>query len=164
MRSLFFISVIVVLATACQSKEEKGQALFDQNCSSCHNFRSTGIGPQLGGITEAVSDVWIKKFVKDPKAMIDNTDERAGTLFNRFNTYMPGFAHLPDDDLDAIVAYLKTKPAPEKKEFKPDGTELKDPIPGKIAMSDLVIDLQVFATIPPSSNEGQKTRICKLDY
>jgi hypothetical protein len=77
---------------------------------------------------------------------------------------MPGFAHLTEEDLDAIVALLKTKQAPPKKEYKVDGTELKDPIPEKIQMSPLVIDLKEFATIPPSSEEGQKTRICKLDF
>jgi glucose/arabinose dehydrogenase/cytochrome c2 len=157
-------TILILSLTSCTSNEQKGQALFEQNCSTCHNFRTTGIGPQLGGVTDAVSDDWIKKFIKDPKGMINNADERAGMVFNRFNTYMPGFSHLPDEDIDAIIAYLKTKPAPPKKEFKPDGTELKDPIPEKIAMSDLVIDLHAIATIPPSSNEGQKTRICKLDY
>ncbi|HEX8060945.1 MAG TPA: cytochrome c, partial [Cyclobacteriaceae bacterium] len=156
--------ILLLSLFSCNSKEEQGQTLFEQNCNSCHNFRANSIGPQLGGVTEAVNEDWIKNFIKDPKSMIDNADERAGMMFGRFNTYMPGFSHLPDEDLDAIVAYLKTKPAPPKKEFKADGTELKDPIPTRIAMSDLVIDLHVVATIPPSSSEGQKTRICKLDY
>ena len=163
MRISFFFTIVLIVIS-CTSKEERGQTLFDQNCTSCHNFRSTGIGPQLGGVTEAVSDDWIKSFIKDPKAIIDSGDKHAKEVFGRFNTYMPGFSHLPDEDIDAIIAYLKTKPAPPKKEFKPDGTELKDPIPEKIQMSELVVDLQIAATIPPSSNEGQKTRICKLDY
>lgn len=96
--------------------------------------------------------------------MIDAADERAGVLFGRYNTFMPGFAHLKEEDINAIVALLKTKQAPPKKEYIVDGTELKDPIPEKIAMSDLVIDLKEVAVIPPSSEEGQKTRICKLDY
>ena len=161
-------TLATALITSCQSRESavitKGQASFEKNCSSCHNFRSNGIGPQLGGLTETVSEEWVRKFIKDPKALIDNGDERAGMLFGRYNTYMPSFAHLNDEDLDAIVAFLKTKPAPPQKEFKPDGTEIKDPIASKIEMSDLVVDLQVVATIPPSSNEGQKTRICKLDF
>jgi len=163
MRQLVFI-ILAALIFSCQSKEEKGQVVFEQNCSSCHNFRANSIGPQLGGVAGTVADDWIKKFIKDPKGMITSADERSEMLYSRYNTYMPSFSHLKDEDLDAIVAYLKTQPAPPKKEFKPDGTELKDPIPSKIEMSDLVVDLQVVATIPPSSNEGQKTRICKLDY
>ncbi|MEJ0033607.1 MAG: c-type cytochrome [Bacteroidota bacterium] len=160
---IFFLAV-VALAFSCTSKEEKGQTLFERNCSSCHNFRADGIGPQLGGVVEKTSTEWVKNFIKDPKSMIDAGDEHASATYSHFNTYMPGFGHLPDGDLDAIVAWLKTKPAPEKKEYKPDGTELKDPIPAKIEMSDLVVDLQLATTIPPSSNEGQKTRIVQLGY
>jgi glucose/arabinose dehydrogenase/cytochrome c2 len=163
MRYLVFISLLTFLVS-CQSQGEKGQAIFEQNCSSCHNFRTNGIGPQLGGLTGSVSEDWIRKFIKDPKGMIESADERSGNLFGRYNTYMPSFSHLKDEDVDAIVAFLKTQPAPPSKEFKPDGTELKDPIPSKIEMSNLVIDVQVATTIPASSNEGQKTRICKLDY
>lgn len=167
----FISSLVVILAiviASCTSSEDKliahGEEVFEQNCSSCHNFRSNGIGPQLGGVTEQVADEWIRKFIKDPKGMIDAADERANVLFGRYNTFMPGFSHLKEEDLDAIVAMLKTRKAPPKKEYKTDGTELKDPIPAKIEMSNLVIDLKEVATIPPSSEEGQKTRICKLDY
>lgn len=155
---------LLISLISCESKEQKGQSLFDNNCSGCHNFKSNSIGPQLGGLTEEVSEDWIRNFIKDPKGMIERADERSETLYGRYNTFMPGFAHLKEEDIDAIIALLKTKPAPPKKEFKPDGTEIKDPIPGKIEMSNLVIDLQEVTTIPPSSNEGQKTRICKLDY
>src|SRR5882724_1948095 len=30
----------------------KGETLFKQNCSACHNFRQDAIGPQLAGVTE----------------------------------------------------------------------------------------------------------------
>ncbi len=160
-----------VLVLSCQRGTDRasnadtvGAALFNQNCGACHNFRSTGIGPQLGGLTKEVPKEWIRKFVRDPKALIEAGDERAQLSFSRFNTYMPSFAHLSDEDLTAIIAFLGTKEAPPKKETKTDGTELKDPIPGKIEMSNLVIDLQEVATIPASSDKGQKTRICKLDY
>lgn len=165
---IFVVLGAAICLITCKSGNDKlvahGQQVFEQNCSSCHNFRSNGIGPQLGGVTEQVPDEWIRKFIKDPKGMIDAADERAGVLFGRYNTFMPGFAHLAEEDVDAIVALLKTKGAPPKKEYKTDGTELKDPITKKIEMSDLVIDLTEVTTIPASSEEGQKTRICKLDY
>jgi glucose/arabinose dehydrogenase/mono/diheme cytochrome c family protein len=162
--SRILCATLFAVLASCQSSEQKGQVLFEQNCSSCHNFRTNGIGPQLGGVTETVSEDWIRSFIKDPKSMIEHADERSELLYSRYNTYMPGFAHLKQEDVDAIIALLKTKPVPAKKEFKPDGTELKDPIPAKIEMSSLVIDLKEVATIPPSATEGQKTRICKLDY
>jgi mono/diheme cytochrome c family protein len=175
---LFLILLLSVVLFSCQQKTgsneqptdidtalvSKGNLVFTQNCSSCHNFRSTGIGPQLGGLTDAVPEEWIRKFIKDPKAMIDAGDERAQVIYGRFNTYMPAFGHLAEDDITAIIAMLKTKKAPAKKEFKTDGTEIKDPIAKKISMSTLVIDLKEVATIPPSADEGQLTRICKMDF
>jgi glucose/arabinose dehydrogenase/cytochrome c2 len=140
------VTILSLLISSCTSPTERGRALFEHNCSSCHNFQNAGIGPALGGVTERKSADSIKSIVTHPKGA------------------MPSFAHFEDNDLDAIIAYLQTKSAPPKKEFKPDGSELKDPIPAKIEMSGLVIDLKVATTIPPSSNEGQKTRICKLDY
>ncbi|MEI9921615.1 MAG: PQQ-dependent sugar dehydrogenase [Bacteroidota bacterium] len=135
-----------ILLASCTSPEQKGEALFTKNCTSCHNFQTNSIGPLLGGVTDRLSVEQIHQSIRNPK----------GT--------MPSFKHFGDDDIDNIIAYLRTKPAPPKKEFTPDGTELKDPIPEKIQMSDLVIDIHPVATIPPSSKEGQKTRICKLDY
>ena len=44
-----------------------GEASFTQHCSSCHNFRQDGIGPQLGGLTTEVSADWIQHFIRDPK-------------------------------------------------------------------------------------------------
>lgn len=147
---LFRLRFLCVIASvsliSCQSQEQKGQVVFEQNCSSCHNIQTTGIGPALGGVAAKFTEDSIRSLIKSPRAQ------------------MPSFAHLKDEDITAIIEYLKTKPAPARKEFKPDGTEIKDPIPAKIEMSDLVIDLQEFVTIPSSSNEGQKTRICKLDY
>ncbi len=140
------ILCVTLLLASCASKEEHGQQLFDQNCASCHNFRNDGIGPRLSGVTEKLSDDSIRSLLEKPRGN------------------MPSFAHLKDDEVSAIIAFLTTKPAPPKQEFKPDGTEITDPIPEKIAMSDLVIDLKEVTTIPASSNEGQKTRICKLDY
>lgn len=163
--SLIILSLCIV---ACTSKKDElvthGQEVFDQNCSSCHNFRNNSIGPQLGGLTAEVQDDWIRKFIKDPKGVIDAGDERAEKVFSRYNTFMPGFAHLSEEDLDAIIALMKTKEAPPSKIKKVDGTELADPIPDKIQMSKLVIDLKEVAVIPPSAEERQKTRICKLDY
>jgi cytochrome c2 len=163
--TLLISTIIALCIVSCKRNDvAHGEEIFAQNCSSCHNFRSNGIGPQLGGLTGQVSEEWIRKFIRDPKGMIDGADERAGVLFGRYNTFMPSFAHLSDEDINDIIALLKTKQAPPKKEYKTDGTELTDPIPAKIAMSNLVIDLKEVATIPPSSDEGQKTRICKLDF
>ncbi|HEX5168035.1 MAG TPA: PQQ-dependent sugar dehydrogenase [Cyclobacteriaceae bacterium] len=139
-----------------------GQVIFTENCSTCHNFKQDGIGPQLGGITSVVSADWVKRFIKDPKAIVESGDERASRLHEEFKTIMPPFPQYSDEELNGIIAFLSTHKAPPGKNII-DPNALKDPIPETIPMSDLVIEMEEVTQIPPSSDQGQLTRICKLD-
>ena len=176
--TLSVLGSVFFILTGCQSKTssstdtitpdtaaiKKGQAIFSQQCAACHNFSQDGIGPQLGGITAAVSAEWIENFIKDPKTMIESGDERSHQLFEKFKTIMPSFATFSDEDLHGVVSFLGTKKAADPKKTKFDPNALTNPIPEPIAMSDLTIGLELITTIPPSSTEGQLTRICKLDF
>lgn len=142
----------------------QGQVIFTQNCTSCHNFKTDGIGPHLGGLTKEVPVEWIKKFIKDPKSTIEMGDERASRLFERYKAIMPSFSHLKEEELNQIVAFLDTKKSPNKRKKLDDPNALKNPIPEPITLSGLTLDLKEITQIPPSSTEGQLTRICKFDF
>src|SRR5688572_7115255 len=142
----------------------KGQANFTLHCSACHNFRQDGIGPQLGGITAAVSQDWIKSFIKDPKTVIESGDQRGQDLFERYNNVMPSFGHLPEEDINTIVAFLGTQQAPDTSGVNEGPAAIKNPIPDSIPMSDLVVDLELVTQIPASSDEAPSTRIVKLEH
>lgn len=139
-----------------------GQNTFAQNCSACHNFSNDGIGPQLGGITSTVTADWIRSFIRDPEGVIASGDERAAILHEKYKTVMPSFASYTDEQINGIIAYLHTRKSKKRKPDHPDA--LKDPIPEPIAMSDLVVEMELVTQIPASSKEGQLTRICKLDH
>ena len=140
-----------------------GQAAFSQNCSSCHNFKQDGIGPHLGGLTRTVSSDWITNFINNPNSMIESGDERAAGLFSKYKTVMPAFSTYTDDQLKELVAFLHTKKEPDPRKEFVDPNALKDPIPEKIPMSDIVVNLELFTQIPASSEEKPSTRIAKLD-
>lgn len=165
------------LATSCTQKSReadittdsaaiaRGELAFSQNCSSCHNFRQDGIGPQLGGITKTVSLEWIKDFIRNPKALVEAGDDRSKKLVDRYKTIMPAFDHYSDDELNSIVGYLHTQDAAVHTASAADSLEeLPDPIPVPIAQSDLVVDVEYVTQIPASSDKGFKTRITKLDF
>ncbi|MFT4856715.1 MAG: cytochrome c2, partial [Algoriphagus sp.] len=74
-----YTPLLVLIFAACSSKEEKifgeeistsseqilaGRKLFEQNCSTCHNFNENAIGPNLSGLTRQVETDWIKRFIK----------------------------------------------------------------------------------------------------
>ena len=141
-----------------------GQVTFNQDCSACHGFIQDGIGPQLGGITSAVSVDWIKNFVKDPKVVIESGDIRATDLFEQYKTYMPSFSHYQVDKVNGLIAFLNTKDAPDAAKARLDPNALKNPIPESIPMSSLVVNLKLIAEIPFSSEENPRTRIAKLDF
>jgi glucose/arabinose dehydrogenase/mono/diheme cytochrome c family protein len=139
----------------------RGETAFTQNCSSCHNFIQDGIGPQLAGVTEKVPAEWISQFIHDPKKTIDAGDKRAKMLFDQYHTVMPSFANLGDEKLNDIIAYINTVKVPQGKPDY-DTIYLKDPIVKKIAMSDIVLNLEETTQIPFSSDNQPRTRIAKM--
>lgn len=143
----------------------QGQAIFSQHCSACHDFRRDGIGPQLGGITEVASAEWIKAFIRNPKALMDSGDERSTMLLARYKTVMPGFSHLSDQELNALLAYLHTKQATLPTAGAESGVpSLSDPIPDPIESSDLIVGAEFIAQMPRTASEGIRTRITKLGF
>ncbi len=144
----------------------KGKATFTQYCSGCHNFRQSGIGPPLGGITDSVSAKWIRRFISDPKKIIESGDERAKQLFIKYKVAMPSFSNLTDDEINGIIAFLHTHKKPEPHISKGYGKQISNPIPDTISLSNMVVDLNLVTQIPASSESGKLplTRITKLDF
>ncbi len=142
-----------------------GEAVFNQHCSGCHNFRGDGIGPLLSGLTTKASAEWIQNFIKDPQHVISSGDERAGQLINRYKVVMPSFPALKDDEVSAIIAFMHTHKSVDQRTAKKDG-ELLDPVPDTLALSNLAINLELVTQIPASSDSGRmpRTRITKLDF
>jgi glucose/arabinose dehydrogenase/mono/diheme cytochrome c family protein len=142
----------------------KGENSFANKCNSCHNFNYDGIGPQLAGITSENSVSWIKNFIRDPKKVIESGDTTAKKLFEKYKTLMPSFAYLPDEEIDAILAFIHSKKKLERPLIQEDTNDIKNPIPDTIKSSGLVADLNLVTQIPRSSDEPPVTRITKLDY
>jgi len=140
----------------------QGRVLFQNNCSACHNFRQKGIGPGLGQVRSLASAAWIRSFIKNPEAVIRSGDTRATQLFYEYKNLMPSFGHLKENELDALVAYIEASQVkPSGKRQGPEG--LPDPIPTKIAMSGLVLDLETVLTAPPTAAKPPLARITKSD-
>ncbi len=79
----------------------EGALAFKQNCSACHHSDSTAnkVGPGLKGVFR------LDKFPVSGAAVSDeNFRKQLQTPFSK----MPPFGHLPDEQVDALLAYLKT--------------------------------------------------------
>ena len=91
----------VPAAEVSEGPAAEGAIVFQQNCSACHLTDSTAtkIGPGLKGIFKR------DKFpVSGQAASEENFRKQLITPFSK----MPPFGHLPPDQVDALVAYLKT--------------------------------------------------------
>ncbi len=68
----------------------------DLNCAYCHKISGKGgsVGPDLGKVVGQETDDWLKRHLRDPKAV------NPGSA-------MPQMSLL-DDEIDALIAYLKT--------------------------------------------------------
>ncbi len=79
----------------------KGALVFQTNCSACHLTDSTSkkIGPGLKGLF---------KGDKFPISGRPITEENFRSLLKKPIAKMPPFGHLPNEEVEALAAYLKT--------------------------------------------------------
>jgi len=179
---LYRLQIAVLLSVslvACTSSEEQnnrlafpqdqptlvqGEQLFQSNCSSCHNFRQRGIGPNLSGITLQAEAGWLYQFIRNAPEMIDAGDPRAVRLYQEYQQYMPSFSYLDSTDLVAILGYLHTHQDTASRVIKTTalGSPLEDPIPKKISHSGRYLKVEEVAIAPPTREEPPLARINKM--
>ncbi|QJW90864.1 c-type cytochrome [Spirosoma taeanense] len=143
---------------------QKGEQLFQTNCSTCHNFLQKGIGPNLSGVTSEVSPAWIHKFIRNAPAMISSGDARAKRLFDEYKQAMPPFSTLSDADIRAIMAFVhrNQKREPASADMSRLGAPLSDPMPQKIEKSGLRLILEEVTTAPATAEKVPLARINKM--
>ncbi len=109
--ALFFL-LSVCLSVAVNAQD--GKALFSANCASCHAVHKKATGPALTG----VEDRWPNKehlyaWIHNSAAFLKTGDAYANNLYNEYNkTAMNAFPNLKNEEIDAILAYIKSVPAP----------------------------------------------------
>ena len=142
------------------SQITKGKQLFEQHCSSCHQFELDAIGPNLSGLTRQVESLWIREFIKNPAAVLEKKDARALALLEKYRTQMPSFPQLEEEDLDALLSYLhtfSTAPIPMS------GDTTSNLIPEKVQDSGIRLELELFAQLPPSDTKPPLAKMTKME-
>ncbi len=83
---------------ALSPEVQKGiQVYEEQGCAACHTIRGSGgaAGPNLSKVGRRRDVNWLKNFITDPTTVDPNTE-------------MPAYDYLSPEELEALVAYLKT--------------------------------------------------------
>ena len=94
-----------------------GGTVFKQNCAVCHALTDQKLtGPGLKGIADrAPKGDWLNNWVKNNNKVIASGDAYAAKLVaaNGGVDAMSEFDFLSDDDIKAVVEYIKAPPAPK---------------------------------------------------
>lgn len=101
---------LCVIPRSTASAQANGEALFKANCTSCHVVGDNKVvGPGLKNVHKRRSEEWLLKWIKNSQALVKAGDADAVKLFEENNKIaMPAFP-FKDDEVKAIVAYIKTE-------------------------------------------------------
>lgn len=93
---------------------QDGKTLFQTNCAACHNVNKKLTGPALAGVEDRWPDkTKLHSWIRNSAAFLKTGDVYANNLYNEYNkTAMNLFPGFTDKEIDAILAYIKTVPAP----------------------------------------------------
>ena len=101
---LVFICPLAFAQTRSQPVPGKGLELYEQNCLSCHQADGSGVPMLTPPLVNA-------EYVKGDKIKLINIVlkglkgvEIGGTTYN---TAMPAFKHLSDEDIAAVLTYVR---------------------------------------------------------
>lgn len=95
---------------------KKGKSMFaSKGCNGCHSVGGgKRAGPDLAGVSERRDADWLRKFLKDPPAMLATDSIAMAMLVEYKNVKMPNMK-LSDADIDALVHYIADETAKKKK-------------------------------------------------
>jgi cytochrome c551/c552 len=86
---------------------KRGQTLFSgRACVGCHSIgQGRRVGPDLAGITATRDLDWLRRWLKDPTAMLA-TDSLAKALLKQNNNVPMPTLRLADDEVEALIHYI----------------------------------------------------------
>jgi mono/diheme cytochrome c family protein len=86
---------------------EKGQAIYNSKCTSCHAFDNRIVGPALKDVSKNRSHDWLVNMIYKPEEMTKN-DPIAKKLLSEYGgVQMTSMVN--KEEAEAIVEYLKQK-------------------------------------------------------
>ena len=116
--------VFTVFLFTSNVQAQDGAKLFKQNCAVCHALTDQKLtGPGLQGVFDrAPKGDWMHKWILNSEKMIKSGDAYSNKIWNdNGKAAMTVFeGTLSDQDVDAVIAYIKSPPPPPGEVAKVD--------------------------------------------
>jgi mono/diheme cytochrome c family protein len=111
---LFSALFLLVFSAVNTVSAQDGKTLFNTNCASCHQVHKNSTGPALAGVEDRWPDkAKLHAWIRNSAAFLKTGDKYANDLYNQYNkTAMNLFPNLKDEEIDAIIKYVNSVPAP----------------------------------------------------
>lgn len=108
--AVFLLGILVTNTVTAQD----GKTLFNTNCASCHQVHKNSTGPALAGVEGRwESKEKLYSWIKNSAAFLKTGDAYANKLYLEYNkTAMNLFPNLTNEEIDAILKYVASVPAP----------------------------------------------------
>ncbi|MCK9480334.1 MAG: cytochrome c [Bacteroidia bacterium] len=88
------------------AKAEKGKAIYDMKCQSCHKLTDERlVGPGWHGVTQRRTPAWLLNFITNPDAMLDKDPELQAQL-EICLVRMPN-QNVADEEAYALVEFMR---------------------------------------------------------
>lgn len=86
-----------------------GEDLFVTRCTACHTIgQGHKTGPDLLGVVAARDSAWLRRWLKEPDAMLKEKDPLATALYEQYDSVPMPNLKLSDQDVQDLIHYMDT--------------------------------------------------------
>ena len=108
--SIAIIAFLCFFSIHSTFAQPDGKAIFQANCTSCHSAGDNKvIGPGLKDIEKRRNQAWLLPWIKNSQAVIKSGDAYAVKLFEDNNKVVMPSQALKDEEIKAVLAYIKSE-------------------------------------------------------
>ena len=157
--ALFLVVACSLRGATVIDAQDETKDFFRNKCVSCHSIGGgPRTGPDLKGVTERRSAEWLKRFIKDPKAVIASGDPDAVTLDKAYpKAEMPNNLGVTDDRAGYLIAMIAKESKAKNSEFGAQGLEPFQP-------GDIAEGKEIFLGYKRLTNRGVACVSCHAMY
>jgi len=130
--AVFFVSLLLLviantISYSSEADQLEGAQYFNQICTACHTIgKGRLVGPDLANIQERRSDQWLQKFIKSSQTLINSGDPDAVAIFEEYNKMVMPDAPFTDDQIGAVIVYIKAASGGSEEAAEAVGEETTD--------------------------------------